>query len=163
LGLGLMITRSLAELHHGTVTASSEGHGKGSVFTIRLNPVMALEVPGNQGATPGHSSAPATTSPASHQRRILLVEDNEDKLRVMAKVIRSFGYEVQTAKGVKDALELAEKQKFHILVSDIGLPDGSGWEIMDQLRRKQSLRGIALSGYGMDEDFRKSREAGFEK
>ncbi|HZK82360.1 MAG TPA: response regulator, partial [Humisphaera sp.] len=78
-------------------------------------------------------------------------------------VLKGFGYDVSTATGVKDALSLADTEKFDLLVSDIGLPDGSGWDIMRQLRPKQSLRGIALSGYGMDEDIRKSREAGFEQ
>jgi CheY-like chemotaxis protein len=92
-----------------------------------------------------------------------LVEDNEDTLRVMARVLKSFGYGVETATGVKAALVLAERERFDLLVSDIGLPDGSGWDIMRELGRKQSLRGIALSGYGLDEDVRKSREAGFEQ
>jgi len=95
--------------------------------------------------------------------RVLLVEDNEDTLRVMARALKSFGYAVETATGVKAALALAERERFDLLVSDIGLPDGSGWDIMRELGRKQSLRGIALSGYGLDDDVRKSREAGFEQ
>jgi PAS domain S-box-containing protein len=164
LGLGLTITRALAELHHGTVSAASEGTGKGATFTLRLK---GMPAPSATAANPPVASPPAATPPEQQppgvkRRRILLVEDNEDTLRVMAKVVRSFGYDVITATGVKAALELADKESFDLLVSDIGLPDGSGWDIMRQLRSRQVLRGIALSGYGMDEDIRKSREAGFE-
>jgi PAS domain S-box-containing protein len=163
LGLGLMITRSLAELHHGTITAESEGPGKGATFTLRLDALQKSATRNHNGHSSDLAGAPSVPEGVPSKRQnILLVEDNEDTLRVMAKMLRNFGYAVKTATGVKAALELAEKEEFNLLVSDIGLPDGSGWDIMRQLRAKQTVRGIALSGYGMDEDLRKSREAGFE-
>jgi PAS domain S-box-containing protein len=164
LGLGLTITRALAELHHGSISAASAGTGRGATFTLRLpstpepsNSANNVESSGSIVAKPIEPQQPGVK-----RQRILLVEDNEDTLRVMSKVLKSFGYDVRTATGVKDALNIADTEKFDLLVSDIGLPDGSGWDIMRQLRPRQSLRGIALSGYGMDEDIRKSREAGFE-
>ena len=163
LGLGLMITRSLAELHHGTITAESEGLGKGATFTLRLDALQKPTRLNNNGHSSDHAGAPSSPDGLPPKRQnILLVEDNEDTLRVMARMLKSFGYGVKTATGVKAALELAEKEEFNLLVSDIGLPDGSGWDIMRQLRARHAMRGIALSGYGMDEDLRKSREAGFE-
>lgn len=164
LGLGLMITRSLAELHHGSITAQSEGHGKGATFTLQLDALPELAARARSAIASGKTALAPTTSggPPNTSQRILLVDDNEDTLRLMARLLKNFGYSVKTATGVKDALALAETEEFSILVSDIGLPDGSGWDIMRQLRRKQAVRGIALSGYGMEEDLRKSREAGFE-
>ncbi|HWE04540.1 MAG TPA: ATP-binding protein [Tepidisphaeraceae bacterium] len=165
LGLGLTITKALAELHQGAVSAASAGTGKGATFLLRLK---GMPEPSNVAAQPAPVAPPVPPQPKPEEhtdqkrQRILLVEDNEDTLRVMSKVLKSFGYDVITATGVKAALNLADKEKFDLLVSDIGLPDGSGWDIMRQLRPRQSLRGIALSGYGMDEDIRKSREAGFE-
>jgi PAS domain S-box-containing protein len=154
LGLGLTITRALVEMHGGTIEAASEGRGCGATFSLGFATVPEASPAGPEAAGRG-------AGPGRQGLRVLLVEDNEDTLNVMARALRGFGYSVETATGVKAALALAERERFDLLVSDIGLPDGSGWEIMRELGRKQSLRGIALSGYGLDEDVRKSHEAGF--
>jgi CheY-like chemotaxis protein len=95
--------------------------------------------------------------------RILLVEDHADTLRVMSRLLRNFGYHVTSAATATEALRLAEAEEFDLLISDIGLPDGNGWEVMRKIRSQQAIRGIALSGYGMDEDLQRSQEAGFEQ
>ncbi len=98
-------------------------------------------------------------SPAAS--RVLLVEDHGDTARVLAKLLKLAGFEVKTAGSVAAALQLAAAEPFDILVSDIGLPDATGYELMAQIRERHGIRGIALSGYGMEDDIRKSREAGF--
>ena len=94
--------------------------------------------------------------------RILVVEDEQATLRLMARLLRGLGYEVTAASTIASALEAAEACDFDLIVSDIGLPDGSG---LDLMRRVNACRGpvpaIALTGYGMEEDIRRSREAGF--
>jgi CheY-like chemotaxis protein len=89
------------------------------------------------------------------------VEDNADTLHVMARLLRVCGHEVHTAAGVRSALDVAEHEDFDLLISDIGLPDGSGWELMSELRTRRPVRGIALSGFSMDEDIQKSQRVGF--
>ncbi|HEY4594594.1 MAG TPA: response regulator, partial [Thermoanaerobaculia bacterium] len=79
----------------------------------------------------------------------------------MAQLLEMFGYAVRTADSVASALQAAEGERIDVVVSDIGLPDGSGLDLMRQLLARQPVRGIALSGFGMEEDLRKSREAGF--
>jgi len=158
LGLGLTITKALVEMHGGTIEAASEGKGRGATFSLTF-----ATVPDPAALADAPSRGDGAVGRRIPGLRVLLVEDNEDTLRVMARALKSFGYAVETATGVKAALALAERERFDLLVSDIGLPDGSGWDIMRELGRKQSLRGIALSGYGLDDDVRKSREAGFEQ
>ena len=94
--------------------------------------------------------------------RLLLVEDHGDTARIMCRLLRGEGYEVETAADVATALELAGSQSFDILVSDLGLPDGSGLDLMRALRSQGAeIPGIALSGYGSEQDVKRSREAGF--
>jgi CheY-like chemotaxis protein len=80
---------------------------------------------------------------------------------VLARLLRGRGHHVRTAHSVSSALQLAASEPFDILVSDIGLPDATGYELMQQIRDLYGIKGIAVSGYGMDDDMRKSREAGF--
>ena len=99
---------------------------------------------------------------ASRPLRLLLVEDDENTRDVMTRLLKKRGHDVSAAENVRQALNLAESNSFDIIISDLGLPDGSGLELMPQLKRRYGLRGIAISGYGMEEDLRKSRSAGFE-
>jgi PAS domain S-box-containing protein len=160
LGLGLTITKALVEMHGGTIEAASDGPGRGATFSLTFATVADPAEARPEGPTRG---AAAGADGGGSGLRVLLVEDNEDTLKVMARVLKSFGYSVATATGVRAAIALADREHFDLLVSDIGLPDGSGWDIMRELGRKQSLRGIALSGYGLEDDLRRSREAGFEQ
>jgi CheY-like chemotaxis protein len=106
----------------------------------------------------------AGDAPGRHQHlRVLVVEDHPDSARIIARVLQSAGYSVKTAHTAAAALDLAAQEVFDIVVSDIGLPDGTGYELMQQLRARREVKGIAMSGYGMDEDLRRSREAGFSE
>ena len=152
LGLGLAISKALAELHSGSLTAFSEGRNTGATFSLAL----ASRAPAP--AAPTLRTSPETV-PA--QLRILVVEDHEATAAVMARLLARRGHTVQVAHTVESALAAAAREKFDIVLSDLGLPDGNGFELMKQLRDLHGLRGIALSGYGMDLDQQRSREAGF--
>lgn len=96
-----------------------------------------------------------------NRRRILVVEDHLDTLRSMKLLLTRLGYDVLSAENMTDALLIAEQEHFDILLSDIGLPDGSGLELVRRIRQKRSVCALALSGFGMEEDVQRSRDAGF--
>ena len=157
LGLGLAIARAIVDLHGGVIRAESAGPGCGATFTVELP--GATEAPSGMGA-PGPE--PDGETDAVRPLRILLVEDHEPTLAVLHRLLRRAGDEVLTAGSVASALAVAEGAHFDVIISDLGLPDGSGHELMKQLLAiDPRLRGIALSGYGMEEDLRRSEEAGF--
>lgn len=155
MGLGLAISRNLAALHGGSLTAQSEGKDRGATFILEL---------------PLTSASPAGISRDSHRRdlpdlkhsRVLLVEDHPDTAKIMTLLLRSYGFHVRAAASAAAALKLVEEAgPFDLLISDIGLPDGNGVDLFRRIRQCQQIIGIALSGYGMEEDIRRSREAGF--
>lgn len=155
LGLGLTISKALVELHGGSIHARSEGKGRGATFAVRLPLVPS---PGTA------SKQPPQTLPATAARplRILLVEDHGDTVRIMRRLLLADGHEVDTAADVGAALTLAGQKEFDLLLSDLGLPDGSGLDLMRALRaRGVQLPGIALSGFGQEADILASRDAGF--
>ena len=88
-------------------------------------------------------------------------EDHPDTREVLARLLHTANYAVRTANSVATAMQLAAAERFDVVVSDLGLPDGTGYELMKQLRDCYGIKGIALSGYGMDQDQRRSREVGF--
>jgi CheY-like chemotaxis protein len=98
---------------------------------------------------------------ATGKRRILVVDDHADTLRSMKLLLRRLGYEVLAADNMGDALRIAEEQPFDILLSDIGLPDGTGLELLKRIRQTRDVPALALSGFGMDEDIERSMDAGF--
>ena len=174
LGLGLAISKAIVELHGGSLTAASDGLGRGSVFSVRL-PVGELR-PAEPAESRPAASAPSTpaaspTSGASEGHatalRILLVEDHADTAEAMADLLRDLGHRVTVAYCVTEALAAAERHSLDggldLVVSDLGLPDGTGLDLMAKLHGRYGVRGIALSGYGMEEDVRKSLAAGFER
>ena len=152
LGLGLHIARAVVELHQGRLTAFSEGKNKGATFTVEL----AAIGPPEKTETPS-----PTVEPQERPLRILLVEDHPDTLRVLVKLLKKWGHAVTTAETVRTAQELANGQEFDLLISDLGLPDGSGLDVMRQVKEHSGTPGIALSGFGTEEDIRQSRAAGF--
>jgi CheY-like chemotaxis protein len=159
LGLGLAISRSLAETMGGRLTASSRGRGQGSVFRLELATV-ATPVANRSGI----ASPPATVVASGvPDLRILLVEDNRDTLRYLSAILRQRGHTVVTADCVTAAFAAVEQaeEPFELLLSDIELPDGTGHCLMRGLKVSHGLRGIAMSGFGAEEDLRQSREAGF--
>ena len=160
LGLGLAISRAIVDAHHGQMEASSPGRNRGTVVTISLATFATLSTAEREGKR--ESRAP-TSAPDSQKTRlrILLVDDHTDTVITLGALLRNLGYEVACAETVKQALQLAKDSKFDLLVSDIGLPDGSGHDLMRQIRARQSIAGIALSGFGMEDDLEKSRAVGF--
>jgi|GEM_PF-1167590 len=154
LGLGLAISRMLMNAHGGTLTAASEGRDRGATFTVEMD-VVSPEA--------GVADA-AGMERQDHEGsyvHILLVDDHSDTNTVMKMLLERRGYRVSTADSVSSALELASCTCFDLLISDIGLPDGSGLDIMRELHARSGIRGIALSGFGMEDDVRRSLEAGF--
>lgn len=157
LGLGLAITRAIVILHGGRVEAHSEGPGKGACFTICL-PGATQETP---GAEPDAAGGGTHDAEAQQPLRLLVVEDHEQSLHVLSRLLTGGGHSVVGAGTKAEALVQANQREFDAVISDLGLPDGTGHELMKILHTQHGLRGIALSGYGTDEDLQASREAGF--
>ncbi len=163
LGLGLAIAKAIVEMHGGTIQAESAGPGRGATFRVELaaveRPLGITEAAGTGVAPAG--GEPAASLPAAGSRRLLLVEDHEATLHVLTRLLTRAGYQVTTAGSVAGAQELAEQARFDLVISDVGLPDGTGIELMERLHSRYGLRGIALTGYGMEDDLRRTREVGF--
>jgi CheY-like chemotaxis protein len=140
--------------------ASSPGKNQGATFTLELP--EALLAPAARSAEPS-TALNSETGPDNGSLRILLVEDNADTLRVMARLLTRKGHQVTAADGVIAALQAAQRGEFDLVISDLGLPDGNGLDLIRQLHASvaKPIPGIALSGFGMDEDVRRSRDAGF--
>ena len=160
LGIGLALARSMVDLHGGTITARSEGPGRGSEFIVRLPLSVTRSVPAEASAA--EASAPA---PRPSGLRILLVDDNLDAVEVLAEALRSFGHEVAVAHDGPEALTVARDFRPNTALLDIGLPVMDGYELAMALRKVQGpdpLRLIALTGYGQDADKARSQGAGFD-
>lgn len=153
LGLGLAISKALVEAHHGSITAMSEGQDRGAKFTAIFP--TCLPNPKQESVSPPELAVKRKSF------RLLLVEDHEDTNLSLTRMLRRRGYEVHPAYDVRTALELAAANEFDVLVSDIGLPDGTGTDLFKTLRSQKHICGIALSGYGMEEDICRSRNVGF--
>ena len=156
LGLGLAIVRAIVQLHGGHVLATSAGAGRGATFVVNFPGARPPPSPRDK-AVPGEAKAVRPAQPL----RLLLVEDDPATLQALGRLLRRDGHTVITATTVASALDAAQTTGFDFVVSDLGLPDGSGIDLMTQLRQRHGLRGIALSGYGMEDDIVHSREAGF--
>ena len=154
LGLGLAICKRVIDLHSGTINVHSAGPGCGATFTVILN---AMETSLLEGPVLFLESEP----PRIKHVQILLVEDHEDTARVLGRILRNAGFDVSHAGTLADARALASGRRFDLLVSDLGLPDGSGLELMKQLRETHGMQGIALSGFGTEDDVAASTAAGF--
>lgn len=156
LGLGLSIVRSLVELHGGTVTAASAGRGQGSAFTVALPTAPAEEA----------AAGPDRAAPAARARRVLVVDDNRDAADLLAEALTALGHEAQRAFDAPSALEVAAAFAPEVALLDLGLPVMNGWELARRLRELPACRGarlFAVTGYGLDADIERSREAGFER
>jgi len=154
MGLGLSISKALVEMHQGTIRAETGGRGQGSTFTVELPLLTAPEL------APAQPHSPADNG-GKTKLRVLVVEDHQDTAKVLGRLLRASGYAVKTAHNAATALQLAAAEPFDVIVSDIGLPDMTGYDLMKEIKSRYPMKGIAMSGYGMDEDLRKSHEAGF--
>ena len=155
LGLGLTISKSLAEAHGGALVAESEGRDRGARFSFTIKTVPAQERAAQLPAAPSNAS--------QRSLRILLVDDHPDTTAALERLLRLRGHTVAAAHDMRSALETAERGQFDLLISDVGLPDGSGMELMTRLRARSGIPGIAISGFGMNGDVEKSMQAGFLK
>src|SRR5438093_3148566 len=155
LGLGLAISKSLAQAHCGTLTVQSDGPDRGSTFLLSMqtiSPAEALTVPVR------------TRDETSWQGlKILLVDDHQDTCTALEKLLVRRGYLVAATHNVRSAMEAAVRNKFDLLISDIALPDGSGMDLMMQLRAISKIPGIAISGFGNNRDIERSLHAGFSE
>jgi signal transduction histidine kinase/ActR/RegA family two-component response regulator len=162
LGLGLAISKAMVDAHGGKIRVESAGRDKGATFAITLKTVAAPVLSGN-----GAEVSPAPDAPRkrldARPRRLLLVDDHHDTCTGMKMMLERRGYDITVAHSADQALEKARSQEFDLVISDIGLPDRSGYELMRELQTTGSVRGIALSGYGMEHDVTKARAAGFSE
>jgi signal transduction histidine kinase/ActR/RegA family two-component response regulator len=166
-GLGLAIARSVVDLHGGRISAHSDGPNRGATFVVELpgasepGPALIDNPAQPTAARRDSNSGLPGVRPVVIPLRLLVVEDHESTLQTLARLLRSDGHQVATASGAGAALAIAAVEKFDLVISDLGLPDGTGCEMMETLRDSHGLRGIALSGYGTEEDIVRSRNAGF--
>jgi CheY-like chemotaxis protein len=153
LGLGLFISKAVLERHGGSIDAFSEGADEGATFVIELPVLTATEPPAD--------AAPLRDILVVRPLCILLVEDHANTREVMTRLLTKRGHTVRAAESMQTAFELVATNQFDLIISDLGLPDGSGLDLMPELKSRYGLKGIAVSGYGMEEDLNKSRRAGF--
>jgi len=155
LGLGLAISKSLAQAHGGRLTAQSDGRDHGSTFIFSMPTLSTAEI----ASVPGPTSSEALPQGL----KILLVDDHEDTCAALEKLLVRRGHLVATTHNVRSAMEAAVRNKFDLLISDIALPDGSGMDLMMQLRAISKIPGIAISGFGNNGDIERSLQAGFSE
>jgi len=156
LGIGLTLLRSLVELHNGRVEVHSDGPGTGSTFTVRL-PLAAVQTPG--AGAPNPRPRPAV-------RSVVLVEDQADARRMLQLLLESEGLSVAIAENGQDGVELIERIHPDLALVDLGLPVLSGFDLARRIRRNpahDSIRLIALSGYGQESDIQAALDAGFDE
>ena len=157
LGIGLTLVRRLAEMHNGTVEATSEGPGLGSEFVVRLPLLAEATVPCSTKA----AGAVMRTAPA---QRILVVDDNRDSAESLAMLLKLLGHDARTAHDGRQALAVAGAYQPHIILLDIGLPGMDGYEVAREMRAMPALAKtvlVALTGYGAEDHRRQARDAGF--
>jgi two-component system CheB/CheR fusion protein len=158
LGLGLSIAKTLVEEHGGRIGAESPGEGRGSCFSVRL------ATTGARPAVPIPLAVPETALDARRRVAVLVVEDDPDTRDALQQLLQESGFDVRVAAGIEDAVRAHAKRPADVLVSDLGLADGNGWDLPERLAvGRGGPRAIALSGYGMERDVARSRSRGFDE
>ncbi len=153
LGLGLAISKAIADGHGATLMAMSDGRDRGATFRLTMRTTEPAKRSGEEKT--------GTDGAARRKLRILLVDDHVDTCAALERLLTRRGHRVATANNVRSATELGKGDDFDLLISDVGLPDGTGVELISRLRETREVRGIAISGFGMDGDLARSLEAGF--
>jgi signal transduction histidine kinase len=154
LGLGLSVAKGLMDAHGGTITAHSDGLNKGTTFTVD----MSTTIPVEQDVTDTTVHPPRSTRPL----RVLIVEDHGDTRQALCRIISRWGHQVASAATVAEAVKVAAEYRPELLLSDIGLPDGTGVDLLERLAEYKPLVAIAMSGYGMESDLERTKRAGFK-
>ena len=154
LGLGLAISKRLIDLHHGRIEAESRGRSFGATFKVTLD----AQPEGTAAVGVNHRLGGKTSKPL----RILLVEDHNDTRRTLSRLLTHFGHDVVTADNVEGAMARMASNNIDAVLCDIGLPDGSGYEVAAQARTNGGIKTIALTGFGTEQDVQRSKEAGFD-
>lgn len=158
LGMGLAVCKMLMDLHGGQISIDSPGQGRGVTVRVALPEYIPPIRPAVEPAVAPAPAAARNKSTAS----ILLVEDHLDTARLLTRILSAKGHRVLHAATAADAVQKLSASRFDLLISDIGLPDGTGLDVMQAARaRDPGMPGIAISGYGMDDDLRRSEAAGF--
>ena len=155
LGLGLSVAKGLVDAHGGTIIARSEGRDRGSTFCVEFPTTTPPPAP----VVPAPTSAPASVRKAF----ILLVEDHADTRRALERLLTRWGHRVVAVPTVTEAIAAAAAERPEVLLSDVGLPDGTGMDLIKKLRETGEIVAVAMSGYGMDTDLEQTREAGFRE
>jgi len=163
LGLGLAISKAMVTAHGGEIHVASAGKDRGSTFTVKLHTVDAPAITDAATTTVTPSLVGKTIDGETRPRRVLVVDDHQDTCTGMKLMLERRGYQITVAHSADQALKKATEENFDLVISDIGLPDRSGYELMEELRMRSELPGIALSGFGMENDVNKARDAGFSE
>ena len=154
LGLGLAISKRLVSLHQGKIEAESRGRSFGATFKVTLDALPE----GSDAIGLNHRPGTKTSKPL----RILLVEDHQDTRRTLSRLLTHFGHDVVTENNVENAMHIMGSDNIDVVLCDIGLPDGSGYEVAAHARAKGGIRAIALTGFGTEQDVQRSKDAGFD-
>jgi len=157
LGIGLTLAKHLVEIHGGSVEAKSEGLGKGSEFVVRLPVVIEASRP--------HESDREAEQHATSPHRILIVDDNRDGADSLSEILRLMGHDTRTAYDGQEGMDVAAAFQPGVVVLDIGLPTLNGYDVCRRIREQPWGKGvvlIALTGWGQDDDRRRSQDAGFD-
>ena len=160
LGLGLAISKAMVAAHGGEISVESEGKNRGATFVVTLQTVAA-EAASEKTRRSAPPSDEAKARMEERAPRLLVVDDHVDTCMGMKMMLERRGYRVTCAHTANEAVGKAAAEVFDLVISDIGLPDRSGYELMQELRAQTSMRGIALSGFGMESDVSRARAAGF--
>ena len=164
LGLGLAISKAMVGAHGGTIKAESHGQNRGATFIVTLTTVAAPAVVAGIAQSKGPKAADSTRPQVKRAGpRVLVVDDHIDTCTGMKMMLERRGYRVTVAHTADQAMEKVRHAEFDLIISDIGLPDRSGYELMQELSATRGLRGIALSGFGMENDVTRARAAGFSE
>jgi signal transduction histidine kinase/CheY-like chemotaxis protein len=164
LGLGLAISKAMVAAHGGIIKAESHGKDRGATFIVTLDTVATPAVTSNDvDKRPSKGRARRGAQATRPKCRVLVVDDHFDTCTGMKMMLERRGYQVTLAHTADQAVERTRHEEFDLVISDIGLPDRSGYELMRELSTTKGLRGIALSGFGMENDVSRAHAAGFSE